>query len=144
MNWLQWIHDAESLKKSRGFYFEKILHLPNQALLYCISINILQNQKFCLCNNSSRLDTEVLMCLQWRHHPITKKLRTWWSIYPQMLTGYTIYLEPKSLPKQDIRIALVFQAVEKANSRVHEWGLADATLEDVFIARDAQSSNELN
>ncbi|KAH7857513.1 hypothetical protein Vadar_013552 [Vaccinium darrowii] len=51
------------------------------------------------------------------------------------------------LPKQEVRIADVFQAVEKAKSRftVHAWGLADTTLEDVFIkvARGAQSSKEL-
>ncbi|KAK6123284.1 hypothetical protein DH2020_042961 [Rehmannia glutinosa] len=39
------------------------------------------------------------------------------------------------LPKQEIRIADVFQAVENAKSRftVQAWGLADTTLEDVFI-----------
>ncbi|MCD7455439.1 Phospholipid-transporting ATPase abca7 [Datura stramonium] len=39
------------------------------------------------------------------------------------------------LPKQEVRIADVFQAVEKAKSRftVYAWGLADTTLEDVFI-----------
>ncbi|XP_058195609.1 ABC transporter A family member 7-like [Rhododendron vialii] len=51
------------------------------------------------------------------------------------------------LPKQEVRIAEVFQAVEKAKRRftVQAWGLADTTLEDVFIkvARGAQSSNEL-
>ncbi|KAH7858115.1 hypothetical protein Vadar_020147 [Vaccinium darrowii] len=52
------------------------------------------------------------------------------------------------LPKQEVRIADVFQAVEKAKSRfiVHAWGLADTTLEDVFIkvARGAQASNVLS
>ncbi|KAI8528928.1 hypothetical protein RHMOL_Rhmol12G0186000 [Rhododendron molle] len=52
------------------------------------------------------------------------------------------------LPKQEVRIADVFQAVEKAKSRftVHAWGLADTTLEDVFIkvARSAQASNVLS
>ncbi|XP_024973039.1 ABC transporter A family member 7-like isoform X1 [Cynara cardunculus var. scolymus] len=46
------------------------------------------------------------------------------------------------LPKEDIKIADVFGAVEKAKSRfsVQAWGLADTTLEDVFIkvAREAQ------
>ncbi|KAL9243222.1 hypothetical protein vseg_017135 [Gypsophila vaccaria] len=46
------------------------------------------------------------------------------------------------LPKHEVRIADVFEAVEIAKSRfpVHAWGLADTTLEDVFIkvARDAQ------
>ncbi|KAI8528923.1 hypothetical protein RHMOL_Rhmol12G0185800 [Rhododendron molle] len=39
------------------------------------------------------------------------------------------------LPKQEVRIAEVFQAVEKAKRRftVQAWGLADTTLEDVFI-----------
>ncbi|KAJ8536453.1 hypothetical protein K7X08_034854 [Anisodus acutangulus] len=39
------------------------------------------------------------------------------------------------LPKEEVRIADVFQAVEKAKSRfiVYAWGLADTTLEDVFI-----------
>ncbi|KAK1357752.1 ABC transporter domain-containing protein [Heracleum sosnowskyi] len=52
------------------------------------------------------------------------------------------------LPKQDVRIADVFQAVEKAKSKftVHAWGLADTTLEDVFIkvARGAQAFNVLS
>ncbi|GFZ07754.1 ABC2 homolog 6 [Actinidia rufa] len=52
------------------------------------------------------------------------------------------------LPKQEVRIADVFQAVEKAKSRftVHAWGLADTTLEDVFIkvARGAQAFNVLS
>ncbi|KAG7951590.1 hypothetical protein I3843_12G015600 [Carya illinoinensis] len=52
------------------------------------------------------------------------------------------------LPKQDIRIADVFKAVENAKSRftVFAWGLADTTLEDVFIkvARGAQAFNVLS
>lgn len=47
------------------------------------------------------------------------------------------------LPKQEVRIAEVFRAVEKAKSSftVFAWGLADTTLEDVFIkvARTAQA-----
>uniref|UniRef100_A0A1D1XY01 ABC transporter A family member 7 n=1 Tax=Anthurium amnicola TaxID=1678845 RepID=A0A1D1XY01_9ARAE len=39
------------------------------------------------------------------------------------------------IPKSDVRIADVFQAVEDAKSKfpVQAWGLADTTLEDVFI-----------
>ncbi|KAE8791463.1 ABC transporter A family member 7-like [Hordeum vulgare] len=39
------------------------------------------------------------------------------------------------LPKQEVRIAGVFHAVERAKSRlsIHAWGLVDTTLEDVFI-----------
>lgn len=39
------------------------------------------------------------------------------------------------LPKQEVRISDVFRAVEIAKSKltIHAWGLADATLEDVFI-----------
>lgn len=52
------------------------------------------------------------------------------------------------MPKQEVRIADVFQAVEKAKSKftVHAWGLADTTLEDVFIkvARGAQAFNVLS
>ena len=51
------------------------------------------------------------------------------------------------IPKQEVRIADVFKAVENAKSRftVHAWGLADTTLEDVFIkvARGAQAFNIL-
>ncbi|GKA22310.1 ABC transporter A family member 7-like protein [Tanacetum coccineum] len=46
------------------------------------------------------------------------------------------------MPKQGFKIADVFRAVENAKSRftVQAWGLADTTLEDVFIkvAREAQ------
>ncbi|CAN4086057.1 unnamed protein product [Withania somnifera] len=52
------------------------------------------------------------------------------------------------LPKQEVRIADVFQAVEKAKSRftVYAWGLADSTLEDVFIkvSRTAHAFNVLS
>jgi hypothetical protein len=50
------------------------------------------------------------------------------------------------LPKQEVKIAQVFQAVENAKSRltIHAWGLVDTTLEDVFIkvARGAHAFNE--
>ncbi|KAL9155879.1 hypothetical protein ABFS82_09G035500 [Erythranthe guttata] len=52
------------------------------------------------------------------------------------------------LPKDEIRIADVFEAVENAKSRftVQAWGLADTTLEDVFIrvARGAQADSTLS
>ncbi|KAL7139201.1 hypothetical protein ABFS83_09G034600 [Erythranthe nasuta] len=52
------------------------------------------------------------------------------------------------LPKNEIRIADVFEAVENAKSRftVKAWGLADTTLEDVFIkvARGAQADSTLS
>lgn len=52
------------------------------------------------------------------------------------------------LPKHDVRIADVFQAVENAKSKftVFAWGLADTTLEDVFIkvARGTQAVNDLS
>ncbi|KAL9155884.1 hypothetical protein ABFS82_09G035700 [Erythranthe guttata] len=52
------------------------------------------------------------------------------------------------LPKDEIRIADVFEAVENAKSRftVQAWGLADTTLEDVFIkvARGAQADTTLS
>lgn len=51
------------------------------------------------------------------------------------------------LPKHEVRIANVFQAVENAKSKftVFAWGLADTTLEDVFIkvALGALASNVL-
>jgi flagellar hook-basal body complex protein FliE len=52
------------------------------------------------------------------------------------------------IPKQEVRISDVFQAVEKAKSRftIYAWGLADTTLEDVFIkvAKSAQAFNVLS
>lgn len=52
------------------------------------------------------------------------------------------------MPKQEVKIAEVFQAVESAKSRfeVFAWGLADTTLEDVFIkvARSTQAINVLS
>lgn len=49
------------------------------------------------------------------------------------------------LPKHEVRIAEVFRAVQSAKTRftVFAWGLADTTLEDVFIkvARGAQAFN---
>ncbi|EOA23466.1 hypothetical protein CARUB_v10016657mg [Capsella rubella] len=52
------------------------------------------------------------------------------------------------IPKAEVRISQVFQAVEKAKGKfkVFAWGLADTTLEDVFIkvARTCQTSNILS
>ncbi|KAF6159969.1 hypothetical protein GIB67_033053 [Kingdonia uniflora] len=52
------------------------------------------------------------------------------------------------MPKQEVRITDVFAAVEKAKSKftIYAWGLADTTLEDVFIkvARGAQAFNTLS
>ncbi|KAG2642996.1 hypothetical protein PVAP13_2KG293500 [Panicum virgatum] len=52
------------------------------------------------------------------------------------------------LPKQEVKIAHVFAAVENAKRRltIHAWGLVDTTLEDVFIkvARGAQAFNEFS
>ncbi|KAM3405473.1 hypothetical protein ACQJBY_008138 [Aegilops geniculata] len=49
------------------------------------------------------------------------------------------------LPKQEVKIADVFNEVESAKGRfsIHAWGLADTTLEDVFIkvAKGAQAFN---
>ncbi|CAH2064986.1 unnamed protein product [Thlaspi arvense] len=49
------------------------------------------------------------------------------------------------IPKEEVRISEMFKAVEKAKSsfRVFAWGLADTTLEDVFIkvARGDQDFN---
>ena len=52
------------------------------------------------------------------------------------------------LPKQEVKIADVFRAVEEAKRKftIHAWGLADTTLEDVFIkvAKGAQSFDVLS
>ncbi|CAL5198359.1 unnamed protein product [Lathyrus oleraceus] len=52
------------------------------------------------------------------------------------------------LPKEDVKIASVFRAVEvaKRNFTVFAWGLADTTLEDVFIkvAREAEGIDTLS
>ncbi|MED6193388.1 Phospholipid-transporting ATPase abca7 [Stylosanthes scabra] len=71
------------------------------------------------------------------------------QIYPAAKKVYHISGTQKfELPKQEVRIASVFQAVEtaKRNFTVSAWGLADTTLEDVFIkvARDAQAFETLS
>jgi hypothetical protein len=52
------------------------------------------------------------------------------------------------LPKDDVKIANVFEAVEvaKRNFNVFAWGLADTTLEYVFIkvVREAQAFDTLS
>ena len=51
------------------------------------------------------------------------------------------------IPKSEVRIANVFQAVEtaKSNFTVFAWGLADTNMEDVFIkvSHEAHQSNSL-
>lgn len=71
------------------------------------------------------------------------------SISPSANRIYNISGTQKfELPKDEVRIAEVFQAVEEAKSRfiMYAWGLADTTLEDVFIkvARSAQSFSSLS
>ncbi|XP_027330167.1 ABC transporter A family member 7-like [Abrus precatorius] len=52
------------------------------------------------------------------------------------------------LPKEDVRIANVFQAVDAAKRKftIFAWGLVDTTLEDVFIkvAREARAFDSLS
>jgi diketogulonate reductase-like aldo/keto reductase len=52
------------------------------------------------------------------------------------------------LPKQEVRIADVFRAMEnlKKKAEVQAWGLADTTMEDVFVkvATARRSSDELS
>ncbi|KAL4559226.1 hypothetical protein LXL04_031361 [Taraxacum kok-saghyz] len=71
------------------------------------------------------------------------------GLSPNTKKIYEIYGTQKfELPKQDIKIADVFRAVENAKSRfaVQAWRLADTTLEDVFIkvAREAQPFDVLS
>ncbi|KAF0936072.1 hypothetical protein E2562_038568 [Oryza meyeriana var. granulata] len=68
------------------------------------------------------------------------------SISPTMNRVYNISGTQKfEMPKQEVRISQVFQAMEYAKSRmtVLAWGLADTTLEDVFVrvARESDTSS---
>lgn len=51
------------------------------------------------------------------------------------------------IPKEDVRVADVFEAVTKAKSHlsIQAWGVSDTTLEDVFIkvAREADGEGTL-
>ncbi|XLU57881.1 hypothetical protein S245_052529 [Arachis hypogaea] len=71
------------------------------------------------------------------------------QLYPAAKKVYHISGTQKfELPKEEVRIASVFRAVEiaKRNFTVSAWGLADTTLEDVFIkvAHDAQAFEKLS
>ncbi|MED6136471.1 Phospholipid-transporting ATPase abca7 [Stylosanthes scabra] len=71
------------------------------------------------------------------------------QLYPAAKKVYHISGTQKfELPKEEVQIASVFRAVEtaKRNFTVSAWGLADTTLEDVFIkvARDAQAFETLS
>jgi hypothetical protein len=48
------------------------------------------------------------------------------------------------IPKEDLKISEVFRAMEDAKSRLNifAWGMADTTLEDVFVrvAKDSDMS----
>ena len=68
------------------------------------------------------------------------------SISPGVSRVYCISGTQKfEMPKQEVRISEVFHAMENAKSRVTilAWGLADTTLEDVFIrvARESEASS---
>ncbi|CAA7031238.1 unnamed protein product [Microthlaspi erraticum] len=68
------------------------------------------------------------------------------DVFPNAKKIYHIAGTQKfEIPKEEVRISEVFQAVEnvKSNFEVFAWGLADTTLEDVFIkvAKTAQAFN---
>jgi len=51
--------------------------------------------------HSWKEDMEELMCSQWQHLLITRRMsRTWYSVSPQMPTGYTVSPAPRSLSCQ--------------------------------------------
>ena len=68
------------------------------------------------------------------------------SISPTVNRVYHISGTQKfEMPKQEVKISEVFQAMEYAKSRLSilAWGLADTTLEDVFIrvAKESDTSS---
>ena len=68
------------------------------------------------------------------------------SISPAVSRVYRISGTQKfEMPKQEVRISAVFHVMESAKSRmtVLAWGLADTTLEDVFIrvAKESEASS---
>lgn len=68
------------------------------------------------------------------------------SISPTMNIVYHISGTQKfEMAKQEVRISQVFRAMEHAKLRMNvlAWGLADTTLEDVFIrvARESDSAS---
>ena len=64
------------------------------------------------------------------------------SISPAANSVYRVSGTQKfELPKQGMKISVVFRAMEQAKSSLHilAWGLADTTLEDVFVRVAKQS-----
>lgn len=140
---------VKSAKQNRAIILTT--HSMEEAEVLCDRIGIIANGTLQCIGNSQELKTKyggsyvltITTAAGEEAEEVEKLVR---SISPGVSRVYHISGTQKfEMPKQEVRIADVFQAMENAKSRVTilAWGLADTTLEDVFIrvARESEASS---
>ncbi|XP_015688864.2 ABC transporter A family member 10-like [Oryza brachyantha] len=141
---------VKSAKQDRAIILTT--HSMEEAEALCDRIGIIANGSLQCIGNSKELKAKyggsyVLTVTTVTGEAAEEEMRRLvQSISPAMNRVYSISGTQKfEMPKQEVRISQVFQAMEHAKSRmaVLAWGLADTTLEDVFIrvARESDSAS---
>ncbi|CAM0946013.1 unnamed protein product [Alopecurus aequalis] len=140
---------VKSAKQNRAIILTT--HSMEEAEVLCDRIGIIANGALQCIGNSKELKTKyggsyvltITTAAGEEAEEVEKLVR---SISPGVSKVYCISGTQKfEMPKQEVRISEVFHAMENAKSRltILAWGLADTTLEDVFIrvARETDASS---
>ncbi|XP_051194420.1 ABC transporter A family member 8 isoform X1 [Lolium perenne] len=140
---------VKSAKQDRAIILTT--HSMEEAEVLCDRIGIIANGTLQCIGNSKELKTKyggsyVLTITTAAGEEAEEVEKLVQSISPGVSRVYHISGTQKfEMPKQEVRISDVFHAMENAKSRVTilAWGLADTTLEDVFIrvARESEASS---
>lgn len=139
---------VKSAKQNRAIILTT--HSMEEAEVLCDRIGIIANGTLQCIGNSQELKTKYggsyVLTITTAGEEAEEVERLVRSISPGVSRVYHISGTQKfEMPKQEVRISEVFHAMENAKSRVTilAWGLADTTLEDVFIrvARESEASS---
>lgn len=141
---------VKSAKQDRAIVLTT--HSMEEAEVLCDRIGIVANGSLQCIGNSKELKTKyggsyvltVTTAAGEEAEEEVEKLAR--SISPAVSRVYRISGTQKfEMPKQEVSISKVFHVMENAKSRVDiiAWGLADTTLEDVFIrvAKESEASS---
>lgn len=141
---------VKSAKQDRAIILTT--HSMEEAEVLCDRIGIIADGTLQCIGNSRELKTKyggsyvltiTTVASEEAEEEVAKLVR---SISPAVSRVYRISGTQKfEMPKQEVRISAVFHAMESAKSRmtILAWGLADTTLEDVFIrvAKESEASS---
>uniref|UniRef100_A0A0D9VDM7 ABC transporter domain-containing protein n=1 Tax=Leersia perrieri TaxID=77586 RepID=A0A0D9VDM7_9ORYZ len=142
---------VKSAKQDRAIILTT--HSMEEAEALCDRIGIVANGSLQCIGNSKELKAKYggsyVLTVTTAAGEVEQMKRLVQFISPTMQRVYHISGTQKfEMPKQEVRICEVFQAMEHTKSRmtVSAWGLADTTLEDVFIrvARESDSTSSMN